>query len=81
MKGPNSSGKTFRVIWLKFCLKLLFTGKKAIDASILENFQFYTGNGKPETVIFRYGPLRVFFTGGIAKLLEKMGKFDISVEV
>jgi len=53
----------------------LFTGKKAIDASILENFQFYTGNGKLETVIFRYGPLRVFFTGGIAKLLGKMGNF------
>ena len=49
-------GKAFKVIWLKFCLEALFTGKKAIDASILENFRFYTGNGKPETVIV----LRVF---------------------
>jgi len=60
LKGTNSAGKTFKVIWLKFCLKALFTGKKAIDASILENFRFYMGNSKPETVIVRYGPGLVF---------------------
>jgi len=38
----------------------LFTGKRAIDASILDNFRFYTGNGKLEMVIVRYGPRRIF---------------------